>query len=52
MDTKLCEYIVSIAESGNAAKAAAKLYISQSALNQQLQKLEDELKAFMKEILI
>lgn len=37
------EYILKIAEENNITRAAEKLYISQSALNQQLLKLEREL---------
>ena len=43
MDTKQIEYILKIAEENNITKAAGKLYITQSALNQQLIKLEKEL---------
>lgn len=43
MDFKQLEYIIKIAEENNITKAAEKLYISQSALNQQLLKLEREL---------
>ena len=43
MDLKQLEYIVTIADEGNIAKAAEKLYLTQSALNQQLLKLESEL---------
>lgn len=43
MDTKQIEYIVKIAEENNITRAAEKLYITQSALNQQLLKLEKEL---------
>ena len=43
MDTKQIEYILNIAEENNITKAAEKLYITQSALNQQLLKLEKEL---------
>lgn len=43
MDLKQVEYIVKIAEENNITKAAQKLYITQSALNQQLLKLEEEL---------
>ena len=39
MDTKQIEYILKIAEENNITKAAEKLYITQSALNQQLLKL-------------
>lgn len=43
MDFKLLEYILMIASENNITKAAKKLFISQSALNQQLLKLENEL---------
>ena len=43
MDTKQIEYILKIAEENNITKAAGKLFITQSALNQQLIKLEKEL---------
>lgn len=43
MDFKQLEYILKIAEENNITRAAEKLYISQSALNQQLLKLEREL---------
>ncbi|MDO4268503.1 MAG: LysR family transcriptional regulator [Eubacteriales bacterium] len=43
MDTKQIEYILKIAEENNITKASEKLYITQSALNQQLLKLEREL---------
>lgn len=43
MDTKQIEYILKIAEENNITKAADKLFITQSALNQQLLKLEGEL---------
>lgn len=45
MDTKQIEYILKIAEEKNITKAAEKLYITQSALNQQLLRLEKELGA-------
>lgn len=45
MDLKQLEYIVKIADEKNVSRAAEKLYISQSALNQQLLKLEKELGA-------
>ena len=45
MDVKLCEYIVAIADEGSVSAAAQKLYLTQSALNQQLLKLEKELGA-------
>lgn len=43
MDLKQLEYIVAIADCGSISKAADKLFISQSGLNQQLVKLENEL---------
>lgn len=43
MDLKQLEYMVQIAEEKNITKAAEKLFITQSALNQQLLKLEKEL---------
>lgn len=43
MDTKQLEYIVEIAECGSISKAAERLYISQSGLNQRLIRLEKEL---------
>ncbi len=43
MDLKQLEYILEIAKTNNITKAAGNLYISQSALNQQLLKLEKEL---------
>lgn len=43
MDTRQIEYILKIAEENNITRAAGKLYITQSALNQQLLKLEKEL---------
>lgn len=43
MDFKQLEYILAIEEHGNISKAAKALYISQSALNQQLIHLEKEL---------
>lgn len=43
MNTKQMEYIVKIAEENSITKAAEKLYITQSALDQQLLKLEKEL---------
>ena len=39
MDLRQLEYIVQIAEENNITRAAEKLYITQSALNQQLLKL-------------
>lgn len=43
MDLKQLEYIVQIAKENNITHAAEKLFITQSALNQQLLKLEKEL---------
>ncbi len=43
MDTRQIEYILKIAEENNITRAADKLFITQSALNQQLLKLEKEL---------
>jgi DNA-binding transcriptional LysR family regulator len=43
MDLKQLEYMVQISEEKNITKAAEKLFITQSALNQQLLKLEKEL---------
>ncbi len=43
MDLKQVEYIIKIAEENNISHAAEKLFITQSALNQQLLKLEKEL---------
>ncbi len=43
MDTKLEEHILKIAEEKSITRAAEKLYLTQSALNQQLLKLEHEL---------
>ncbi|MEG2421864.1 MAG: LysR family transcriptional regulator, partial [Oscillospiraceae bacterium] len=43
MDVKQMTYILTIAEEGGITKAANKLFITQSALDQQLLKLENEL---------
>lgn len=43
MDTKVIEYMLMLAEENNITHAAEKLFITQSALNQQLLKLEREL---------
>ncbi|KGT37748.1 LysR family transcriptional regulator [Weizmannia sp. CD-2023] len=43
MNLKQLEYIITIAEEKNITRAAEKLYITQSALNQQLLKIEKEL---------
>lgn len=42
MDTRQLEYILAIAEEKNLSKAAEKLFITQSALSQQLAKLKKE----------
>lgn len=43
VDLKQLEYIIKIAEENNITRAAEKLFITQSALNQQLLRLEKEL---------
>jgi DNA-binding transcriptional LysR family regulator len=43
METKVIEYILSIAKNKSISKAADELFMTQSALNQQLMKLEKEL---------
>lgn len=43
MDIKKLQYIITISECKSISKAAEKLYISQSGLNQQLNKIEKEL---------
>lgn len=43
MDTRIMEYIIAIAEERNITKASTKVFLTQSALNQQLLKLEHEL---------
>lgn|GEM_PF-3462710 len=43
MGIRLTEYITAIQEEGSMTRAAEKLFISESALNQQLRKLEKEL---------
>lgn len=43
MDTRIVEYITAIYEEKNLTRAAERLFITQSALNQQLRKLEKEL---------
>ena len=45
METKLIEYILTIAKYKSVSRAAEELYVTQSALNQQLLKLEKELGA-------
>lgn len=44
MDTRIIEYMLAIYEEKNLSRAAERLFITQSALNQQLKKLENELK--------
>ena len=41
MDLKQIEYIVKIDDEHSITRAAEKLFVTQSALNQQLQKLEN-----------
>lgn len=50
MDTRLLEYLIVLEEEGNFARAAEKIHISQSALSQNLSKIEQELqtKLFIK----
>ena len=43
MEFKILEYMIAIADAGSVTKAAEKLFISQSGLNQQLIKVEKEL---------
>jgi DNA-binding transcriptional LysR family regulator len=43
MDIKMLDYVVMIAQCGSISKAASKLYLTQSGLNQQLLKLEKQL---------
>ncbi len=43
MDTRQLRYIIMISECGSVSKAAEKLFISQSGLNQQLARIEKEL---------
>ena len=45
MDLHLLENIVCIADERSITRAAEKRFVTQSALNQQLQKLEEELGA-------
>lgn len=45
MDTRIAEYMIAIQEERSLTKAASRLFITQSALNQQLKKLEQELGA-------
>lgn len=43
MDVRMLEYIVAIEEEGNLSRAAERIHISQSALSQNLAKIESEL---------
>lgn len=43
MNLKLCEYILAIKKYGNISEAAKRVFVTPSALNQQLSKLESEL---------
>ena len=43
MNLKLCEYVLAIKKFGNITEAAKNVFVTPSALNQQLLKLEDEL---------
>lgn len=43
MDIRFCQYMAAIAEEMSLSKAAQKLFITQSALSQQLDKMENEL---------
>ena len=43
MTFKQLEYVLAIAKCGSLSQAAAKLYISQPALSEAIQNLEDEL---------
>ena len=45
MDLRQIEYIIAIEQEESISKAAEKLFITQSALNQQLLKLEKELES-------
>lgn len=45
MDTRQLKYIIAIAENGSISKAAEKLFITQSGLNQQLIRIEKDLGA-------
>ena len=42
MDTRVCEYMIAVAEEGTISAAAEKIHISQSALSQSLARLEKE----------
>ena len=42
MDIKSLEWFLAIADERNISKAAAKLYVSQPALSQQIKRLEDD----------
>lgn len=43
MDTRVCEYVIAIAEKGTISAAAETIHISQSALSQSLARLEKEI---------
>ena len=43
MNTKILEYVITLAEEKNQSRAAEKLLISQSALSQQIHKLENDI---------
>ncbi len=42
MNTRAFEYFIAAAEEGSIAKAAERCFVSQSALSQQIQKIEKE----------
>ena len=44
MDTRLLEYIIAIEEERSISRAAERMYVTPSALSQQLKNLEAELK--------
>ena len=43
MNTKSLEYFIKVVENGSFTKAAEELFISQSAISQQIKSLEEEL---------
>ena len=43
MDTMIFSYLLAVKEQGNISKAAEKMFISQSAVSQQLAKIQKEL---------
>jgi DNA-binding transcriptional LysR family regulator len=47
METRRLEYFQALAEDGNFSRAAERLRISQSALSQQIQRLEEEVGAYL-----